>query len=415
MSALTVLRRLASYMRPHKRAAALTVLFAVAGFLLSFAYPWIIGNVVDLVLAPPGTAATASERTGELAWLAALGVLTAIGHAVVVFGRGHANVHLGHGIVVDIRRRVFEHLQGLSVLFFSKERTGSILARMMHDVHEATALVYMGLIVAAVDVLQLLCAFVLLVSISWKLTLACAVLFPLYGLVFVVMNPRVRAASERMHGQLTRISGNVAEQLAGQALVKIYTAEEREARRFAADVAYHHHLVTAQSKEGHLVSSYGEVLVHIGTTIVFGYGGWLALQGEMTAGTMTRFLGYVLVMFGPIRRFADLNVVYQTSLSAMRRVFGLLDIEPSVPEPKYPRLEPPKVGHVRFEDVRFRYDDDCAEGHARLDADDASRPPPSSRGHLRALPPPSPWVIDGVTFEAKPGEIVAVVGPPATS
>ncbi len=316
-------------------------------------------------------------------------------------------MHLGHGIVVDIRRQVFEHLQKLSVHFFSRERVGSILARMMHDVHEATSLVYMGLIVAALDVLQLFCAFVLLVGISWKLTLACALLFPLYGLVFVVMNPRVRRASDRMHGQLTRISGNVAEQLAGQALVKMYTAEEREARRFAVDAGHHHHLVTAQSREGHLVASYGEVLVHIGTTIVFAYGGWLALRGEMTAGTMTRFLGYVLVMFGPIRRFADLNVVYQSSLSALKRVFGLLDIRPTVLDPPFPRTEPPHEGRVVFDDVRFRYEDDSDEGRARLDADDACAPP-SRRGQLRAV---GSWVIEGVSFEAKPGEIVAVVGP----
>ena len=73
--------------------------------------------------------------------------------------------------------------------------------------------------------------------------------------------------------------------------------------------------------------------MHLGTTIVMGYGGWLALQGELTPGELTRFLGYVIIMFGPVRRFAELNVTYQSSLSALRRVFGLMDIEPSIREP----------------------------------------------------------------------------------
>ena len=103
------------------------------------------------------------------------------------------------------------------------------------------------------------------------------------------------------------------------------TAEEREARRFDEDVTHHHDLVVAQSRAGHLVASLGEVLVHLGTTIVIGYGGWLALRGELTAGELTRFWGYVIIMYGPVRRFAELNVTYQSSLAALRRVLGVFD------------------------------------------------------------------------------------------
>ena len=138
------------------------------------------------------------------------------------------------------------------------------------------------------DVVQLAIAIVLLASISWRLTVACLVLFPIYGVVFYVMNPRVRRASERMQTQLCRISGNVAEQFAGQAIVKTCTAEQREAERFARDVARHHDLVVAQSHEGHLVASSGEMLVHLGTTTVIGVGGWLAIEGGLSAGTITR-------------------------------------------------------------------------------------------------------------------------------
>ena len=397
------LLRLLGYVRPHRRYAALTLFFGVIGFGLSFVYPWIIGAAVDVIVAPASAGLTFEARTARLITLTELAALTAIGHAIVVYGRGHLNVQLGHAIVVDIRRELFDHIQKLSLLFFTQERTGSILARLLHDVHEATSLLYMGLIVAGLDVLQLVVAVVLLASISWKLTLACLLLFPLYGLIFAVMNPRVRDASERMHGQFTRISGNLVEQLSGQALVKTYTAEKREAERFGAAVERHHGLVVAQSHEGHLVASFGEILVHIGTTVVVGYGGWLALHGEMTAGTMTRFLGYVLIMFGPVRRFADLNIVYQTSISAMRRVFRVLEIRPSVVEPARPHPAAPARGHVRFEDVSFRYAQDSDETRVRLDTDrdDAVAPPPKD----------PPCVLSHVSLEARPGELIAVVGP----
>ena len=252
-----LLRLLMRYVRPHRKYVALTMAFGMVGFALSYVYPWIIGTVVD-VIAAPASAARLGERQTVVVRMTALAALTAFVHALVVYGRGHFNVHLGHGVVTDIRSALFEHIQSLSLRFFTKERTGSILSRILHDVHEATALIYTGVLVAAMDAAQLVIALVLIATISWKLTLACAALFPLYALAFAVMNPRVRRASERMHGQFCRISGDVSEQLAGQALIKTYTAEERETKRFTDELRRHHTLVTAQSHEGHLLS-----LIHI--------------------------------------------------------------------------------------------------------------------------------------------------------
>jgi subfamily B ATP-binding cassette protein MsbA len=393
------LTRLLGYVGRHRRYAALTMAFGALGFALSFAYPWIIGSVVDIVVAAPDSAPPLAVRRAHLWRYTELAAVTAALHAIVVYGRGHYNVHLGHGVVTDLRRELFEHLQRLSVGFFTKERVGSVLSRVLHDVHQATSLIYTGVIVAGLDAVQLVIALVLLTRISAKLTLACVIIFPLYAVVFTLLNPRVRRASDRMHAHLSRISGDVAERLSGQALVKICTAERREALRFANDVARHHALVVAQSHEGHLVASSGEVLVHLATTVVVGYGGWLALAGQMTAGTMTRFLGYVLVMFGPVRRFAELNITYQSSLSAIRRVFRLLDVRPSVVEVDGARSTPPAAGHVRFEAVRFRYGDGPEAG-CGLDDEDGD----GLRRH-------APWVLDGVELEARPGEHVAVVGP----
>jgi subfamily B ATP-binding cassette protein MsbA len=390
------------YVRPHRKYALLTLCFGVLGFVLSFAYPWIIGSVVDIVARPAAGTAFA-ERGERIFWLTGAAAVTAVLQAVVVYGRGHNNVQLGDAVVADLRQDLFQHLQKLSVLFFTKERTGSIVSRLLQDAHEATSLIYMGVMVAGLDAAQLVIAAALLFCINWKLTLACFALFPLYALVFRYFNPRVRLASDRMHNQLSRIVGNVTEQLGGQALIKTCTAEAREAARFRGDVLHHHRLVVAQSHQGHLVASTGEVLVHIGTTVVIGYGGWLALRGEVTPGTMTRFLGYLLLMFGPARRFAELNIVYQSSVSALRRVFRLLAVRPGVREPSHPHPAAPSRGHVRFEQVHFRYGTNGDE--ERLDLE----PGEGSRGE--ALSRQSDWILRGVSMEARPGELVAIVGP----
>lgn len=401
-----LLRGFLPYVRPHRRHLLLTALFGALGFSLSYVYPWITGAVVD-VIAASDAVTTPDERAKTVLRLTAIAALAAVLHGVVVYGRGHFNIRLGHGIVTDLRRALFDHVQRLSLGFFTRTRTGSILSRILNDVQEATSLIYTGGIVALLDTMQLVVTLVLIMQINGKLTLACLALFPVYGLVFAVMNPRVQRASERVHRQLCRISGNVAEQLAGQALVKTYTAEQRESDRLASALKQHHCLVRRQSHQGHLVAGAGEMLVHLGTTLVVGYGGWLALGGEMTAGMMTRFLGYMLIMFGPVRRFAELNLVFHTSLSSMRRIFRVFAIEPTVVEAQHPVKRVTWRGHVRFEDVWFRYEDTARETTSLDEEDDGTV------GVAYDAPTKS-WVLEGLSLEAKPGERIAIVGPSGT-
>jgi subfamily B ATP-binding cassette protein MsbA len=396
LSGVKPLWRLLAYVKPHRKYAALTILFGTAGFLLSFVYPWIIGSVIDLWHAPTG-----SNRIDSLVWFTQIAAITALLQALVVYGRGHFSMHLGDAVVSDLRRELFAHLQKLSVRFYAQQRTGTILSRVVSDVQVATQIIYMGIVVAALDATQLLLAFAFLANLSPKLALACGGAFPLYGIVFWVMNPRVRAASDRVRGQLSRISGDMAERLAGQALIKTYTAEQRETRRFSKDIEVHHQLVVDESHEGHLVSALGEAIVHLGTTVVIGYGGYLMLRGELTPGTMTRFLGYVVILYGPVRRFAELNITYQSSLSAIRRIFQVFEIEPAIRESPHAHEVAPAHGRVDYSDVFFRYADGSHEARVHLDDDEAT---------VRRVIANPPWILQGVTFTAQPGERVAVVG-----
>jgi ABC-type multidrug transport system fused ATPase/permease subunit len=384
------------YLPRHRHYALLTVLFGVLGFLLSFAYPWVIGSVIDLA----GQRRDTERARDQLLWLAQLSASVGVLHALVVYGRGHFNVRLGESIICDLRRDLFAHLQALSVRFYTRERTGALLSRVLHDVQDATSLLYMGMLVAVMDMAQLAIALILLVNISPALAFACLLVFPLYAYVFLRMNPLVRASSERVRRQLSGLSGKMQERLAGQALIKTCTAEAREQGAFSQEVASYLECAVEQSHRGHVVSASGELLVHMGTTVVMGYGGYLALSGDLTPGQLTRFLGYVAILYGPVRRLAELNITYQTSLTALRRVLRIFAIRPAIRERTQARCSPPVLGEVRFEDVRFRYQDGSDEARARLD-DDARDP---------ALAPTS-WVIDGVTLEARPGERVAIIGP----
>ena len=129
---------------------------------------------------------------------------------------------------------------------------------------------------------------------------------------------------------------------------------------------------------------------------------------KLTPGMLTRFLGYVIILYGPVRRFAELNSAYQSSLAAMDRVFRMLAIRPAVAESPRPHRLPPPHGDVRFENVRFRFGRDNEESRVRLDDDDPTAEP-AAPGH-RPSRCPKPWFSTASLSGPRRGERIAVVG-----
>jgi subfamily B ATP-binding cassette protein MsbA len=411
------LKRLLKQALRYKLLLSLTVGASALNLALTFVIPWLIGSAVDFVIArdyqregvpvPATPAEWAADFEHRIKWLfvlIAIGVGTALGFGVITYVRGHYTIKLGNRIIADLRRELFEHLQRLSLHFYSKERTGSIVSRLIHDIQQAGNLINGGVLLVVMDLVQTVVAMCLLLGISWKLTLAVIGILPLYVLTFKIFNERVRIASDRVQSQISKISGSVQERLAGIALVKVNDGEEREKQRFAEDTEEHFGRVVEQSSVAHLVGAITETLVHCGTVIIIGYGSYLALTRDngMSAGQVMRFLGYLGVMYGPIQRFASLNIVYQTSMAALDRVFRVLDITPKITEHRRAVSQPPDRGEVRFEHVRFCYEDDSDESRVSLDGENP---------HARAAGRARRWVLDDLDFKVNAGEHIALVGP----
>jgi len=418
--------RLLRYALAYKWLMALTILAGFTQVGLQYAFPWLIGSVIDRIVIPDqgdtgGIFTTVQQLfTGgvqrealppevieQRQWLLLqyifFGICAGFGLAIVSYVLGHTRATLTHRIVVQIRRDLFDHLQRLSLHFYSKARTGSITARLLHDVESATAIINGGIITVGMDVIKLAMAVMLLVGISPKLTMACLIVLPLYGLTFTMMNPRVRKASERVHQYYAQISGTIQEQFSGIALTKTYAAEERESSRFTRESQEHYQRIIMQSRVGHLVGSISEALVHTGTVISFGYGGYLALHGGMSAGQLSAFIGYLMLMYDPVRRFAELNTVYQASLASITRVFRVFDITPKIADRPHAVQTPPRNGVVEFQNVYFRYYDESEESRVGMEDTPGSSADQSGQEH--------PWILKGISFTVEAGERLAIVGP----
>lgn len=455
------------YVLRYKPLLALAILAGLGKFSLQFAFPAIFGYVVDYVITGevargdgPAQTLTADERMGWFWWLTGLTVVVLVAYTLATFFRDYLTGQLGFRTIRDIRQDLFEHLHRLSLHFYSKERTGSIVSRVITDISTASQLVNGGVVAVAMDLMAMILGVGLLLHISPTLTVIALLILPLYSIALRYLRPRVRHAGVLVQRSIGRISGNVQEQLAGISLVQTSAAEGRESARFRADTEEHYDRVVHQKVLSAMTATFGESLTKFGSMAVVLGGGLLALQyGRMTAGEVVAFWGYLQVMYFPVQRFGEVNVVYQTCMASLDRIFRMFEITPKVLERPDAWPHPPERGDVEFDSVRFSYADDSDESRVRLghedekgitdpetgetvekstrfkDRDPTQMTPRERRQSVREelgrqmkverkrkrleregkLPPPPPvtrkWVLDGLSFKVPAGQRVALVGP----
>ncbi len=420
------LRRFLSYGFDYKLLLLGAILAGFGKFGLNYSFPWLIGTAIDTVIEPK-VPTTGEDRIDQLWMLVGIGLGLSVLQMFFTYFRSHWASLLGNRIIRDLRQDIFDHLHRLSLHFYSRERTGSIISRIITDISEASQIVNGGMIALAMDLFSMFLGLYLLLSIDWRMTLAAIVVLPLYAVTFKLLNPKVKRASSRVQQQISKISGNVQEQLAGIALVKSYAAEPRERARFREDTEEHYERATTQRSLAAGVTSVSECLVHLGQVLVIGVAGYLAVSGDVTPGEVVKFLGWLAVMYFPIRRFAEINVIYQQSSAAIERVFRVFDITPRVANKDGALDKVPDRGEVIFDDVVFDYHTNATErlpepellpaGRGeRVPTANPTEPPPAGNGRPPATATtadaPQPRnVLDHLSFHVKPGERVAFVGP----
>lgn len=379
MSAGTFMR-LMSYVQPYRRLFTLNLILTLLATASQLLGPKFIQIGIDRYLTNFTTAQVAMTGifTISVIYLANL-----LFNWVLSAAQVKSAIAIGQGAMNDLRQAVFEHIQRLSLNYFDKTHQGRIISRADSDIESLDRIMTWGANQMLASVLTLLGVVTLMVQYDWRLCLATSLVLPPLWISTRMFHVHGMQAYRKLREQTSRITAALAENIAGVRVVQAFSRETENLANFQKlqDVYFDRFLVAA--KIFHTYMPFLGLMSGIGTVIILGYGGSLVVQNQITVGELAAFILYLGMFFGPIQTMGDLyNSVLSTAASA-ERIFHLLDTEPQVKDRAGAETLPPIRGHVIFEDVYFRYDST----------------------------PEDSWVLKNISFEVKPGETVALVGP----
>lgn len=386
-------RRVASFARPHWRRLAVFLVLTVVSAVLAVTTPLLAGRVVDAIVG--------GQSVSTVVWLAVAIAAIAVADAALGLAERWQSAHIGEGLIVDLRRAVFEHVQRMPVAFFLRSRTGALVSRLNNDVIGAQRTFTATLSGLVTNVIQLALSLGVMLTLSWQVTLFALFLLP----VFVLPARRIGRRMADLQHEAAELNASMTTQMTerfsapGATLVKLFGRPEAEAEEFGRragrvrDIGVRTAMLTRWFMTSlTLVSALAQALV-------YGLGGWLALTGRLDAGTVVALALLLTRLYTPLTALANVRVDVMTALVSFERIFEVLDLKPMITEKPHPTPLPSGGVSVEFDSVRFSYP--SAEQYSLASLEEVSTL--DTRGGEQ--------VLHDVSFRAEAGQMVALVGP----
>ena len=341
------LRTLVRLARPYPLRATLAVVTLVAFTAVALLPPLLAKLAIDNGI---------EEADPQAITLVVIAFLVT---AVAVFALSGAQTYftgwVGERGLADLRIELFRHLQRLSLGYYERNRTGAIVSRITNDVEALDLLVTDGVSSLVQNTLLLAGTVVVLFFLDWRLALATLVILPLMGLATAWFRSRSNHAYRRVRERLGLVTATLAEDISGMRVVQSFTREPTSQTTFrGVNQRYRESNYETVILNGIYFPAV-DILSALATAIVLGYGGWLVVEGDMTAGTLVAFLLFLANFFDPVQQLSQLYNTFLSATAALDRITNVLDERPDIVDStsasELSRIE----GHVHFEHVRFGY------------------------------------------------------------
>ncbi len=366
-------RRLLAYLRPYWPILAVVVLLTLLVTLTTLALPWIIGkDLIDSVIL-----GGKSLKLLNLIVLILIGLLALKG--LFSFGQTYLISLVNFKVITEIRNRIYEHLQRLSLSFYRKRQTGEIISRVINDVDQLQNALTNTTVNFLTNCLILIGVFGLIFYIHWQLSLFILLIIPILAFTANKFGSWIRKFSSSIQARIAHISSILQETIVGVEVVKGFGAENREIRRFREENARTLQLSLRRTRFIAALAPSMEILTLIGLAGILWYGGREVIKGTLTTGELITFLGYIALAVNPLAYVSQTIGIYQQAMASAERIFEILDTKPEIKDSPQAVEIPSVKGDVELKNVYFGYDGEP--------------------------------VLENINLEVKPGKRLALVGP----
>jgi len=367
-----VIGRLLRYLRPHWAYVVGSLAFVLLTAGAQAAGPFLIGRAIDQFIGAADTAGLA----GNMLLLLGTYVVNFIAMRYQIYLMNHAT----QKVLADMRSEVMRRVESLSLGYLEGSESGDLMSRLVNDIDAINSFFSQGLTQMIGAFFALIGIVFAMLALNWRLALAAFTVVPLMLLTTGQLSRLARSAFRKTRTTIGDVSAGLQEELGGVRVAQAFSRSRVNVERFIErNAANRDANVQANAITSAFIPAM-DILSTLDTAIVAGYGGFLAVEGQVSVGVVVAFLQYVQSFFRPIRTVAQIWTVAQSAFAAAERVFELVDTRPEIQDAPDARELPPIKGNVIFEEVTFSYE-------------------------------PGIPVLRQIELTAKPGQTVAIVGP----
>jgi subfamily B ATP-binding cassette protein MsbA len=352
-------KRLLQFVKPYRMKLILAMVCMVFVALCTAGAAWLVQPTMDKIFIDK------NMRMLFLIPILVIGLyfLKGISH----YGQAYLMSYVGQRIVADFREKLYHHLQYLSLSFFTKTPTGILISRLTNDVTLIQGAVSSALTSVLRDSFTIIALTVVVFYRDWKLAIIACIILPVAAIPVIKFGQKLRKFSIKGQIRMGFITSLLQETISGNRIVKAFTMEDYESRRFAAENDRFFKIVMKRQKIRAVSSPVVELLGGVGIAAIVLVGGYAVIKGTSTPGTFGSFLAAVLLLYKPFKSLSSVNDIVQGGLAAGSRVFELMDTTPDIRDAHGAVLLDGISDGVKFEDVSFKYEDEMVLNDINLD------------------------------------------------
>ncbi|BDH63062.1 putative multidrug export ATP-binding/permease protein YgaD [Lysinibacillus sp. PLM2] len=373
------IRRYMRFVKPYRWEILLTIGIGILKFAIPLFIPFLTKIVIDDIILEDSLSYE-EKMTQLFYWLGGTIIVFFIVRPPIEYYRQYFAQHVGNKVLFDIRKELFGHLQKLSLKYYANTRAGEVISRVINDVEQTKNFIMIGLMNLWLDMATILIVIAIMLTMDVQLTIIAIISLPLFAISVKYFFSKLRDLTRKRSQALAGVQSYLHERVSGISIIKSFALEKHEQKIFDKengeflDRSLDHTVWNAKS------FAVVNTITDIAPLLVIGFAGFVAINENLSVGTMAAFMGYIERLYSPLRRLINSSTTLTQSIASMDRMFELMDEEYDVQNKPNAKPISSVKGQVDFDQVTFKYEE---EGNT---------------------------ILNNISFHIKPGETAAFVG-----